>query len=397
MKKYIFIAICFLAQSFILFGQEHIDFQKINFAQAKEKAAQDNKLIFLDGYTTWCAPCKWMESNVFNKKEVADCYNSKFINIKVDCEAGEGIDIAKAYQIKSFPTYLFLDDKGTLIYRTQSRMEADLFLKEAEKANNSEYQIPNIVAEYAAGNRNSFFLLRYIQVMNNVDQSKATMGMKALDSVANDSFLKTPAGWETIKMMAKNSQDKYGRFFNANKNYFKSIAAPADFLQKEIQLLRYDMYGYIREKQLDKFNAGLAFFENQNDPQLNIDAAMFKAEWAGTNGTAKEFTTLTNKLRKGILKNEDEKLSFIARRYANSKLNVGNAQNIQQCYVLAKQAVKLNPNSYSNQGTFAEICITLKKKKEAVKAALAARAIAEDETSKIQKIADALVERAKAL
>ena len=44
---------------------------------------------------------------------------------------------------------------------------------------------------------------------------------------------KTPAGWETIKMMAKNSQDKYGRFFNANKNYFKSIAAPADFFKRK--------------------------------------------------------------------------------------------------------------------------------------------------------------------
>ena len=38
---------------------------------------------------------------------------------------------------------------------------------------------------------------------------------------------------------------------------------------------------------------------------------MFKAEWAGTNGTAKEFTTLTNKLRKGILKNEDEKIKAL--------------------------------------------------------------------------------------
>ena len=57
-----------------------------------------------------------------------------------------------------------------------------------------------------------------------------------------------------------------------------------------------------------------------------------------------------------------------------------------------QQVGKLNPNSYSNQGTFAEICITLKRKK-AVKPQY--RVIAEDETSKIQKIADALVERAK--
>jgi hypothetical protein len=39
----------------------------------------------------------------------------------------------------------------------------------------------------------------------------------------------------------------------------------------------------------------------------------------------------------------------------------------------------------------------LKKKKEAVKAAEAARALAELETSKIVKIADALLARAKAI
>ena len=39
---------------------------------------------------------------MFLIKKVADYYNSKFINIKVDCEGGEGIDIAKAYQIKVF-------------------------------------------------------------------------------------------------------------------------------------------------------------------------------------------------------------------------------------------------------------------------------------------------------
>ncbi|HAF34874.1 MAG TPA: hypothetical protein DCG88_12765 [Sphingobacterium sp.] len=90
-------------------------------------------------------------------------------------------------------------------------------------------------------------------------------------------------------------------------------------------------------------------------------------------------------------------MSFIARRNANAKGNIANPVILKQCYVLAKQAVELNPSSYSNQGTLADICIALKKKKEAVQAAEAARGLAELETSKIIKLADALVARAKAL
>ena len=397
MKKIYLMFLLLLSQTIAVLGQEHIQFQKIDFAQAKENASKENKLIFLDAYTTWCAPCKWMEGNVFNKKEVADYYNAKFINIKVDCEAGEGIDIAKTYQIKSFPTYLFLDGKGTLIYRTQSKMEADLFLKEAQKANNMDYQIPNIAAQFASGNRDAKFLVRYILVMNNVDQAAAEKAKKALDNVATESFLHSAEGWETIKIMAKTSNDKYGKFFQENKAYFKSIANVVDFEEKEAQLLRYEMYGFIREKNKEKFNEGLAYFAKSNNPQTKIETAMFRAEWAGNNESPQEFKKVTDELRKGVLKNEDEKLSFIARRFGNAKMDASKMQNLQQCYVLAKQAVKLNPESYSNQGTFAEICITLKKKKEALKAALAARALAEQETSKIIKLADAMVDRAKSI
>lgn len=102
-------------------------FKKISFEEAKKQAKETGKLIFLDGYTSWCAPCKWMEGNVFNQKEVADFYNTNFINTKYDCEVGEGIDLAKKYGIRSFPTYLFLDAEGTLVYRTQSRMEVQAF------------------------------------------------------------------------------------------------------------------------------------------------------------------------------------------------------------------------------------------------------------------------------
>ncbi|WP_333625208.1 DUF255 domain-containing protein [Sphingobacterium siyangense] len=396
MKKILLTALAF-SQSMLLLAQENIQFQKITFDQAKELAKQENKLIFLDGFTSWCAPCKWMEGNVFSQPEVAHYFNSRFINTKFDCEIGEGVDIAKLYQIRSFPTYLFLDGQGTLIYRTQSRMEADLFLKQAQQANDPNFQIPNLRKSYDLGMRESNFLIRYIKVMEQTDNQAANGAKKALDSVATDEFLKSPNGWETIKMMAQSLDDRYGKFFESNKAYFKSIAVPADFAKKEAQLLRYAMYGYIRERKVDEFNAGVAYFEGLKDPEQKIEAALYKVEWTAAHGTDKEFVVLTNTLRKGLLKNEDERLSFIARRNANAKGTAVNPVILKQCYVLAKQAVVLNPSSYSNQGTLADICIALKKKKEAVQAAEAARGLAELETSKIIKLADALVARAKAL
>lgn len=378
-------------------AQEHIAFQKINFEKAKEQAKQTGKLIFLDGYTSWCVPCKWMEGNVFNQLAVVEYFNAKFINVKFDCESGEGIEIAKNYQIKSFPTYLFINGDGELIYRTQSKMEANEFLEQGQRANTHEYQIPVLKTAFLAGNRQPDFLLRYILVMNNVDQSLAEEGRKALAGVANDSFLKSPDGWEVIKMMARSDQDRYGRFFQENKAYFKTIAKPEDFEAKETYLIRYAMYGFIRDGKKADFDTGLAYFSQLEGNDAKIDVALFRAEWAGIQGTAEEFVSVTNELRRGILKEEDQRLSFIARRFARDAEKEPKKVKLQQCYILAKQAVQLNPNDYSNQGTFADICIQLKKKKEAVRAAEAARALAELETSKIIKLADALLARAKSI
>jgi len=399
MKYLQLIALILLTQVTTVFGQAHIQFQNISFAEAKEKAAKEDKLIFLDGYTSWCAPCKWMEGNVFNQPEVADFYNSNFINTKFDCEVGEGIEIAKKYGIRSFPTYLFIDAKGELVYRTQSRMEVEAFLTEGKQALNKDFHIPTIKARFAAGELDPAFLLRYITVMNNVDPKESQAARAALDGLADDAFLKSPIGWEAIKQLGQNGTDKYSKFFLENKAYLKANVPPSEYLKKEQQLLRFAMYGYIRSNNKAEFENGLAYFEKSGAEEDHIEAAMFKVDWVSTNENEAAFIKLTNQLRKGVLKEQAEKLSFIARRnsgkYATGKEPSDAVLN--QCYILAKQAVKLDPNSYSNQGTFAEICISLKKKKEAVAAAEVARALAEAETSKIIKIADALLERAKSI
>lgn len=160
----------------LFLGEEHIEFQKITFDQAKELAKKENKLIFLSCFTSWCASCKWMESNVYTHPEVANYFNTTFINTRYDCEIDEGLAIAKIYQISNFPTYLFLDATGVLIYRTQSRIEVDLFLREAQQANDPKYQIPNLRKQFADGFRKFNFLLRYIKVMAQVDDNEVEIG-----------------------------------------------------------------------------------------------------------------------------------------------------------------------------------------------------------------------------
>jgi thiol:disulfide interchange protein len=105
---------------------------KISDLQARAKA--EHKLLFVDVYAVWCGPCKAMAKNVFTQTPVAEHFNAKYVNVQVDAEKGEGIDLAKKYAVESFPTYLFIDGDGQLVYRIEGALTAEAFLAEAKRA-----------------------------------------------------------------------------------------------------------------------------------------------------------------------------------------------------------------------------------------------------------------------
>lgn len=82
-----------------------------------EAAKAENKLVFVDFYTTWCLPCKLMDEDVFPDEEFGKFMNDNFISYKVDAEKGGGPDLSLLYQVMVFPTLLFLDSDGNVLVR----------------------------------------------------------------------------------------------------------------------------------------------------------------------------------------------------------------------------------------------------------------------------------------
>ena len=80
-----------------------IEFNHSAWSEILAQAKKENKMIYVDCYTSWCGPCKWMAKNVFTNDTVADFYNTNFINAKIDMEVGEGIELAKKYDIRAYP------------------------------------------------------------------------------------------------------------------------------------------------------------------------------------------------------------------------------------------------------------------------------------------------------
>lgn len=166
MKK--IISLIFLFVSLVVWSQESIAFEKSAFKDILAKAKTENKLVFLDAYASWCGPCKLMEKNVFPKEQVKKYYNSNFINAHFDMEKGEGKEIAAKYGIHSYPTYLFLNGDGEVVFKGLGYLEESEFLALGNEAN-SVGKGGSAKARFEKGETDPAFLLNAIKLNANTD------------------------------------------------------------------------------------------------------------------------------------------------------------------------------------------------------------------------------------
>jgi len=116
----------------------------VDFVQSKtltdvlENAQASGKIVFLDMYTTWCAPCKIMDEEVFTDPAVESLLDEKMVSYKVDAEKGNGPDLTLIYNVQVYPTLIFLDDKGRELVRNDGALTTTGFLDLAKQALNQQ-------------------------------------------------------------------------------------------------------------------------------------------------------------------------------------------------------------------------------------------------------------------
>lgn len=159
MKKIIILALFCLINNYD-FAQE-ISFYDGSFENVKAEAKKQNKLIFIDCYTSWCGPCKWMAKNVFTDAKVIKFYNENFLNFKSDMEKGEGKQIRKDYNINGYPTLLYINGDGELQQRSLGGCDTAEFIKIGKKALDLENNFGSLLKKYKSGNREPQFLSKY--------------------------------------------------------------------------------------------------------------------------------------------------------------------------------------------------------------------------------------------
>jgi thioredoxin-related protein len=140
MKKTLFIvpmviAFLVMASSPNATGEgQGIKFHEGTWAEAVQKAKKEKKAIFLDISASWCGPCKMLKRNSFPNGEVGAYFNKQFVNVEVDGEVGEGIMLAQKFQIRGYPTLVFLDKSEKVLLQTAGYRPPDALVELGKQA-----------------------------------------------------------------------------------------------------------------------------------------------------------------------------------------------------------------------------------------------------------------------
>ena len=116
MKKiYHMILVLFLAVP--LAGQ--VEFMEIASFQdmetARQQAANEKLMLFVDVYATWCGPCKVMDREVYTDPAVALYMNSNFVNVRLDGESDYGRRYAADQGLQGYPSMFVFAPNGELV------------------------------------------------------------------------------------------------------------------------------------------------------------------------------------------------------------------------------------------------------------------------------------------
>ncbi len=206
MKQLIFsLLVLFLATSVQAGG---IDFFQGTWEEALEKAKKEDKLIFVDAYTTWCGPCKRMSKQVFPQEAVGEFYNKNFVSMKIDMEKTPGKKFQRKYPVSAFPTLYYIDGDGKVAHVTKGGKNPEQFIQLGKMAMKKNDKSGDYEADYKEGKRDYDLVYNYVKALNKAGKPSLKI---ANDYIKSQKDLTTE---ENLKFILEATTEADSRIFD---------------------------------------------------------------------------------------------------------------------------------------------------------------------------------------
>lgn len=334
------------------------------FEQLLTQAKKENKIIFMDCYTTWCGPCKRLAAEVFPKEEVGNYFNAKFINSKFDMEKGEGPSIATEFGVRAYPTMLWIDGNRKVVNRLVGLADPQTLIAAGKQANNQAPGMLNdLKIKYDAGDRSPEFLQSYVDALFNEGSNIDKEFDEWLKSLS-DKELQNERITRQIFTYTTHVRSPGMPYILKNKNYYAQVLGEKVVAGKLNQLAEKSMKEALQKKDKSIFDAGIKMLQTFGAADAEEQINKLSMEYAARNNDWISYDKFATHYLKKSNKPDPFALNEIAWNYY---LNVNDKALLKKAEKWALDAVNLK-NTSTNNLTYAYLLYKNGNIKEAIKA-----------------------------
>lgn len=363
MKKSIVFALILIGFSVFAQAQDAdkgIKFYHSGWEKILAEAKETHKLIFLDAYTTWCGPCKWMAANIFTNDTAAQYYNKTFVNAKIDMEKGDGIAIAERYHVNMYPTYLFIDGDGEVVHQACGAMALQKFLAVGEAANDPTKQMKTLNERFTKGDRDPNFLYDLAYSKQTACASPRIYAETYLEVVKKENWSKPEARKIIMEMIEKPEHEGF-KYLLANRESFDKEFGTKTVSTKIAAAVHQQAFATVQNNPKDGWKLLEKLYEQYFGKDAPMMVAEFKMEYYQRTGDRLKTTEAMGDFADKYCKDNWERLNEIAWEFYE---NTSDEKLLKKAAAWAEKSVKIN-SCYFNNDTAGAIYFKLKNKKKA--------------------------------
>ncbi len=272
---------------FSALAQDSIRFDESGLESVIQRAKVEKKPIFYMAYADWCPHCKNIKATTLRDPEVVLFMNANYVFAGLNFEKPGSEDFKTKYNVKTFPTFLVLDENGQELARFTGELKKDKFLSEVKLALNPKQQLPYLKAEYEKDKTNGLNLMRYLVAL------KKGKDRNELNPIAHEYFEKltddkivNEVNWKIFTNGVSDIASREYQFVITNQQAFAAITSQKrvndKFKNSVMELLK----PIVKTNDFTNYKKQRAIAKTINSPiidsllfQYDLDHYEFNSNW----------------------------------------------------------------------------------------------------------------------
>ena len=219
-------------------------------AEAQKRASDQELMMFVDVYATWCGPCKVMDREVYTDQQVADYMNANFVNVRLDGESEYGLMFAAEQELEGFPSMFIFSREGEPVGRIVGFTASEALVSSLKSTVENYKLVTKYRAKHERGTLNDEEFADYITVvreMGNDEEAESLVSQyldRIMDEKLNDNDIRVVAFYMDL-------EDDWWPSFSSDANRLKRV------LGEDYMLAMEKIYNHTLVKAVEEDNIKL--------------------------------------------------------------------------------------------------------------------------------------------